>query len=322
MAIRTALTDLLDIKHPILLAPMGGVAGGRLAAAVTNAGGFGILGGGYGREDFFEAELAAAGNARIGIGFITWALEERPHMLERALERNPAAILLSFGDEMQFAPAVKQAGAHLICQVQSVSQARRAVDAGADVIVAQGTEAGGHGATRATLPLVPAVVDAVGDIPVAAAGGIADGRGLAAALMLGASGVLLGSRFYATQESLATDAAIQRLNGQSGDQTIRGRTFDIVRRIEWPDGYTLRTLTNAFSDRWGNREAELRENQDQAVVEFEAAIDAHDYDTAAVLAGEAADLINDNPSAAEIVDRMVAEAETLMTSAPATFVVD
>ncbi|MBA4115836.1 MAG: nitronate monooxygenase [Rubrobacter sp.] len=203
MAIITALTEALGLEYPIVLAPMGSVSGGRLAAAVSKAGGLGLVGGGYGNYAWLRDELsvAKAETARPwGVGLITWATT--PETVQLALSYEPHALMLSFGDPRPYVPAIKEVGCKLICQVQDLAGARAAKAAGADVIVAQGTEAGGHGATRATLPLVPAVVDAVAPMPVLAAGGIADGRGLAAALMLGAQGVLMGTRFYAATESL------------------------------------------------------------------------------------------------------------------------
>ena len=177
--IETALTRLLGIQHPILLAPMGSAAGGRLAAAVTHAGGLGMLGSGYADEKAIRRELSEAGNARVGIGFILWALDKNPAALDVALEAKPAAVMLSFGDPRPYTGRLKAAGCRIICQVQTLEQARQAASAGADVIIAQGRDAGGHsGVTRGTIGLVPAVVDAVGPIPVVAAGGIADGRGL------------------------------------------------------------------------------------------------------------------------------------------------
>jgi nitronate monooxygenase len=179
MALRTKLTEKLGINHPILLAPMGTASGGALARAVTEAGGFGIIGFGYGNPDRIDSEFLAAGNAQVGCGFITWSLARQPHLLNRALQHNPVAVMLSVGDARPFAAAIKEKGAAFISQVQSVAQAVEAVDLGADIVVAQGTEAGGHGATRSTLALVPAVVDAVHErddrIAVVAAGGIAAG---------------------------------------------------------------------------------------------------------------------------------------------------
>jgi Nitronate monooxygenase len=166
MPLHTKLTKKLGISHPILLAPMGTASGGTLAKAVSEAGGLGIIGFGYGNQERIDQEFRAAGNARVGCGFITWSLARQPHLLARALDHKPVAIMLSFGDARPFAAAIKDAGAALISQVQTVAQAMEAVDIGTDIIVAQGTEAGGHGATRSTLALVPAVVDAVRDSPL------------------------------------------------------------------------------------------------------------------------------------------------------------
>src|SRR5262245_9518642 len=228
MAISTRLTTLLGVEHPILLAPMDIVADGRLAAEVARAGGFGIIGGGYGDAAWLAREMDAAGDAGVGVGFITWSMAKQPSLLDLALERKPPAIMLSFGEVRPHADKIKRAGAKLICQVQTVEQAKDAAAAGADVLVAQGAEAGGHGIARGTFALVPAVVDAARGIPVAAAGGVADGRGLAAALMLGADGVLVGTRFYASQEAAGHQAAKQRIVDASGDRTIRGILFDIA----------------------------------------------------------------------------------------------
>ncbi len=305
------LTRMLAIEHPILLAPMAGIAGGRLAAAVSEAGGLGLIGGGYGDPDWLAGELRAAGNARIGIGFITWKLADNPVALDRALAASPAAVMLSFGEVAPFAETVKAAGRLLICQVQSVAAAREAAAAGADAIVAQGGEAGGHGAARATLPLVPAVVDAV-DCPVIAAGGIADGRGLAAALALGAQGVLMGTRFYASEEALSHDKAKQRLVEASGDATVRSSLFDIVRDLPWPEPFDIRTLDNAFFARWRGREDALREEVANQKARYEAAAAAGDFDEAAVIAGEAADLVTAVRPAGTIVAETMAEARTAL----------
>lgn len=310
MAIKTAITSLLKIEHPVLLAPMAGVAGGALAAAVSGAGGLGIIGGGYGDAAQLAQELAAAGNAPIGIGFITWSLAKQPALLDLALERAPRAMFLSFGDIAPFAPKIRRAAIPLIAQVQNLAQARAALDAGADVLVAQGTEAGGHGATRATLPLVPAVVDIAGTVPVLAAGGIADGRGLAAALMLGAAGVVCGTAFYASNEATAPANAKPAVVAASGDHTTRGSVIDIVRGLDWPAGWNIRTLRNSFVDRWSGDIAGLRMAAAVEGPRFLAARDAGDTDIAPPIVGEAVDLVREQCSAADIVRRMVAEAET------------
>jgi nitronate monooxygenase len=159
MALRTRLNEVLDVEHPIISAPMAFAAGGHLAATITAAGGLGFIGGGYGDADWLEREFAEARNARVGCGFITWSLAKRPELLDLVLVHAPVAVMLSFGSPMPFARSIKDAGAKLICQVQCIDHAREAVGAGADIIVAQGAEAGGHGLTRATLTLVPEVAD-------------------------------------------------------------------------------------------------------------------------------------------------------------------
>ena len=315
MALRTHLTELLEIDHPVLLAPMGRVSGGRLAAAVTAAGGLGLIGGGYGDPQWIETEIAAAGNARVGIGFITWSLARKPELLDQALTHAPAAVMLSFGDPAPFAPSIKAAGAKLVCQVQTLAHAARAAEAGADVIVAQGGEAGGHGASRGTLPLVPAVVDAVAPIPVAAAGGIADGRGLAAALMLGAAGVLVGTRFYASDEALGHEAAKARIVAARGEDTLRTTVFDIARGYDWPTGYTGRAIGNDFAHRWHGKEADLVAAGARERERYGAAAADGDIDTAVIFAGENVDLIDAVVPAGDIVARMVAEAEARLAAA-------
>ena len=263
MAIRNRLTQTLGIEHPVLLAPMDLVSGGRLAGAVSQAGGLGMLGGGYGDGEWIEQEWARAGNSRIGCGFITWSLAKQPGVLDATLARQPAAVMLSFGDPRPFAPAIHAAGARLICQVQTVAQAREALDAGADVIVAQGTEAGGHGQSEPLFALLPQVVDACPVTPVVAAGGIADGRGLAAAMMLGAEGVLMGTRFYASQEADGHPEAKRRIVEAAGGQTVRSIVFDLSRRNRWPAPYTGRLLRNAHLERWFGHEDELEARSEE-----------------------------------------------------------
>jgi nitronate monooxygenase len=183
MAIRTRLTEKLGLEHPIILAPMGVAASGKLAAAVSNAGGLGLVGIGYRGSEWIKEQSDAAANVRVGFGFITWRLAEQPDLLELALGRQPTAICLSFGDPRPFAEQILAAGVPLICQVQTLADAKPAVEANASIVVAQGTEAGGHGGTRSTSTLVPEVADLLArisaDTLLCAAGGIADGRGLA-----------------------------------------------------------------------------------------------------------------------------------------------
>ncbi len=313
--IATALTRLFGIQHPVVLGPMGAVAGGALAAAVSNAGGLGLVGGGYGDAGWVAREIALA-KARTdrpwGVGFITWSASRE--VVELALEQRPHAVMLSFGDPRPHAALVRAAGVRLICQVQGLEEARLAVEAGADLVVAQGTEAGGHGGTRATLPLVPVVVDAVAPIPVVAAGGIADGRGLAAALMLGAEGALLGTRFYATPEAIGHDNVKARIVEANGGETVRTTVFDAVRGYDWQGRYTGRAVRNAFTERWHGRDgaALLQPAEREA---YREAAGRGDVGTAVVWAGENADLVTRIEPAGEIVQRIAREAEALLAGA-------
>jgi nitronate monooxygenase len=313
MSAPTALTKLLAIRHPVLLAPMAGVSGGLLATAVSRAGGLGFLGAGYGDSQWLAHELALCDGAPFGVGFITWALQAQPGLLGQALNAKPQAIFLSFGAIDRFAAQVRDGGAVLVAQVQTVRQAYEAVGQGAQVIVAQGGEAGGHGGLRGTMALVPAIVDAVGPVPVVAAGGIADGRGLAAAKMLGAAGVVCGTAFYAAVESLAHVHAKQRLVAASGDDTVKSPLFDIVRGRDWPQGpWQLRTLRNRFSERWGEAIPGLRDAIVQEMGHYQVAQLAGDFDTAATIAGEAADMVRSIEPAAKIVQSMVDQCKALL----------
>ena len=313
MAIKTALTERFGLEYPIVLAPMGNVSGGRLAAAVSNAGGLGLVGGAYGDPDWMRQELLVAKTEATrpwGVGLITWHATNGT--VKFALQYEPDVFMLSFGDPQPYAPTIKAAGCALLCQVQDVEDARAATAAGADVIIAQGTEAGGHGARRATLPLVPAVVDAVAPTPVLAAGGIVDGRGLAAALMLGAQGVLMGTRFYAATESLGHQGAKERVVAATGSDTRRTRVFDVVRQHAWPERYTGRALRNTFLERWDGHEDDLEAALDTEIPAFVEAMEEGDFDTALVWAGEGVDLISDIAPAAELVRRIGAEAEACL----------
>jgi nitronate monooxygenase len=314
MALSTAFTELFRVRHPIALAPMGGSAGGALAAAVCRGGGLGMLGSGDGDPQWLAREvpiLASRTDRPWGIGFLTWAIGQRA--VERAMRYGPHAIMLSFGDPSPFTDLVRESGAALIIQVTDLDEARRAVDLGADVIVAQGTEAGGHGARhgRSTLPFVPIVVDLAGPVPVLAAGGIADGRGIAAALALGAAGALIGTRFQATAESLADPAIVEAILGGRGQDTERSTLLDIVRGSRWPPAYTARTLGHPHLDRWRGHEAEATTDP-QAQRDYQDDLARGAIPPLPVWAGEAIDLINDLPSAADLVTTLAARAENAL----------
>lgn len=308
----TRLTERLGITHPILSAPMALAGGGALAAAVTRAGGLGLIGGGYGDADWLEQQFTAAGNTQVGCGFITWSMARKPELLTQALAHEPSALMLSFADPRPFAAEIAAAGVPLICQCQTLDHVRQAFEAGAAIIVAQGTEAGGHGASRATLPFVPEAADLIArespDTLLLAAGGIADGRGLAAALMLGADGVLVGTRFWASREALVHERHHAAAVAATGDGTVRSSLPDIARQLDWPKPFDIRVANNAFIAAWAGREQDLKAAIAAEAPAYREAFAAGDPEKAAVIFGEAAGLIADIPSAGEIVERMVSEA--------------
>lgn len=317
-SIETRLTRRFALRHPIVCAPMAPAAGARLACAVTEAGGLGLLGIGYADAEWFETETAQVTRDDIGAGFITWTIPDVPGILERALARYPKAMMLSFDDPAPYVQTVKAAGVPLICQVQTVAQAQRVIDLGADVVVAQGGEAGGHGLdVRSTMTLVACVADLVAkrspDVLVLAAGGIADGRGLVAALGLGADGALMGTRFWATVEAAIPEAAKRRILAATGDETLRTTVYDIAKQKKWPHGLTGRQMRNAFTDRWHGREDELRQSRAEEFRRISEAWDGGDFDTANVTVGEAIGLIDDLPTAGEVVRRTMEGAEAVIS---------
>ncbi|MFF4754647.1 NAD(P)H-dependent flavin oxidoreductase [Streptomyces sp. NPDC002514] len=318
MGLSTSFTELFGVEHPIALAPMGGSAGGALTAAVSRGGGLGLLGSGNGDREWLARELPVLADEGAGkpwgIGFQTWAIDA--DTIARALEHEPAAVMLSFGDPGPFAKRVRDAGPALIIQVTDLEEARRAVDLGADVIVAQGTEAGGHGARRgrSTLPFVPVVADLAAPVPVLAAGGIADGRGVAAALALGAAGALLGTRFQATAEALVDPTTARAIVEGHGEDTERNRVLDIARGSRWPARYTARTLGHPFLDAWRGREDELAADP-HARHAYRDAVAGGRIPGLPRWAGEGVDLIDDLPSAADLVGTLAAGAEEALARA-------
>ncbi len=308
----TRLTRTLALRHPIVSAPMAFASGGALAAAVSRAGGLGLIGGGYGDPSWLEQQFAAAAGERIGVGFITWSLRKSPSLLTDVLRHHPAAVMLSFGDPRPFVDEIRAAGAVLICQCQDMAHVMDAVDVGADVVVAQGAEAGGHGALRGTLAFVPEVADYLAQHAprtlLLAAGGIGDGRALAAALMLGADGVLVGTRLWASAEALVKEAHQRAIVETDGDGTLRTRIPDIARQIPWPRGFTARIRRNAFTDRWHGREEALQAAVAEEGPRYRQAAEAGDPDHTAVWFGEAAGVIHSIEPAAAIVERMAVQA--------------
>lgn len=314
--IHTPVCDLLQIRHPIVLGGMASATSVPLAAAVSNAGGLGTLGISRTPAERIPKDIdaiRAKTKAPFGVNFLLFmarepaidaALNQRPPVFSAAWARADQDLRAFFG-------RAHEAGSQVMYMVGTVPEALRAKAAGADVIVAQGTEGGGHVGWMASMAVLPMIVDAVGPTPVLAAGGIADGRGLAAALALGAQGVLLGTRFLATQESPLHPNFKQAVLDSDGHDTVLTEIPDLARASVWP-GAMARSRRNAFVERWAGREWELRARQREVAAALEKAQETGDVDNASLLIGQDAGLIHDIPPAGEIVERIVAEAEALL----------
>jgi nitronate monooxygenase len=314
--IHTRLTEKFSLSHPIISAPMAFAATGNLATAVSKAGGLGLIGGGYGDLQWVKEQFSSTSAEDVGCGFITWALNNKPEVLEASLDFGPRALLLSFGNPRDYARKIKDRNIPLICQVQTFKDARNALECGADIIVAQGSEAGGHGEKRATISLVPEVADLISiqypEALLCAAGGIADGRGLAAALMLGADGVLMGSRLWASKEANVSKHMHKKALNATGDATIRTSVMDVVRSLNWPDRYTARVLKNSFTDRWHNNLEGLRKDSKTEAPQWTNAWKEGDPENSNTFVGEATGLINEIESIESIIDSTIAQAKGLL----------
>lgn len=324
--LHTRLCDLFGIDHPILNAPMGGGdAPGRLAAAVSEAGGLGLIGGTtLGGVEWLVDEIRAARDLTdrpFGVGFISH-IPNTAQLMDAALREGVRIVAHSFADPTPFVEPAHDAGALVLCQVRGVDAARRAAAAGVDAVTAQGTEAGGHTGRVSTLPLVPRVVDAVAPVPVVAAGGLADGRGIAAALMLGAEGVWIGTRFLGTTECGVSDAYKARVVAATGEDTMLTDVFDIATGMPWPDGVSGRAIRNRFAERWDGREDELRTWADEHRDEYRALGPEAEVDEHAIWAGEAASFVTRVETAADVVRELVAEATAVLRDRPAAVVRD
>jgi nitronate monooxygenase len=309
----TEITRTWNLQHPLVSAPMAGVAGGALAGAVSAAGALGMIGVGSATPRDWIATEAAVARARgpFGIGLMCWAIERRPELLDAVLAERPFAISLAFGDFAPYVERARAAGVPVIGMVQDVATAERAIAAGVAALVAQGTDAGGHTGAVGTLPLLQLVLP-LGEragLPVLAAGGIGTGRAMAGALAMGAAGVWVGTRFAATREAMGTDAAKAAMLRAGATETVLTHVFDVVQRLPWPDEFPGRALQNAFTARWHGREAALQADLDAVSERFEAARRRDDYSEAYVYAGQAVGLVQEIPSAGDLVARLAAEAE-------------
>lgn len=316
---RTALTDLLGIDHPIVQAGMGGpYTNAELVSAVSAAGGLGILGCIYREQDDVVRhirEIPGRTDRPFGANFVFVDFHE-PTFQACLDERVPVFSFFRGDPAADLAPAVARVheiGSLVIHQVTTAQEAARAIDVGVDIVVAQGAEAGGHHGTVPLTAILSDVVALAGRVPVVAAGGIVDGHGLAAALALGASGVMMGTRFLATVEASTTTTHRQAILDAGPEGTVSSTLFDLIwTGSPWP-GTEVRGLRNRLAARWAGREAELTGDVLAEVqARFGVAYDADDPQERTLLGGMGASRIDDLPPAGEIVRRTVAEAEAIL----------
>lgn len=313
---KTRLTQLLDIEHPVMLAGMGGVAYHQLAAAVSNAGGYGCLGASTMSSEQLAAEIAATKaltSKPFGVDLLTAFPDSLQRNVELLIEGGATTFVAGLGVPRHVIDLCHQHKVLVISMCGKVVHAKHALDAGCDVVVAQGTEAGGHTGTVATMPLVPLIVDAVGaSIPVVAAGGIFDGRGLAAALALGADGVWIGTRFIATPEARAIPGFKEGIVATKEDGTVVSRAFS---------GKTMRVLRNETTDRYEADPSLLQPFPEQLRVSFREGTfhlggDENtlgvDHAREGYPAGQAVGAIVDLQPAATILHNMVNEATDIL----------
>lgn len=315
--IRTPVCDLLHIDHPIALGGMGSATSPELVSAVSNAGGLGALGCHYlTPEQIGEraATIRRQTNKPFGLNFLLF--DTREDSFAAALELRPAVLQFAWARPQQdlgaYFDRAHKAGSLVTYMAGTVPEAIRAAKAGADVIIAQGTEGGGHVGWMASMPLLPMVVDAVAPIPVLAAGGFADGRGLVAALALGADGILLGTRFLATVESPLHPNFKQAIVDSDGHDTQLSEIPDIASGLVWPGAMT-RSRRNRFIERWAGREWMLRRDRAEAIEKLSAARKSGDVEEGPMSMGQDAGLIHDILPAGEIVSRIAEEAERILT---------
>lgn len=310
---RTWLTERFGLDVPVIGAPMAGPGEGGLAAAVSTAGGLGMAGVNANRRAEWiaeQAKIAGAGGNRFGIGLMAWALESNPGQLDAALASGASLVSVSFGDVEPHVRTIKQSGITVTTQAGNLEEALAAERAGVDFLVVRGAEGGGHGRNEVgTLPLLQTVLDKV-RVPVVAAGGIANARGLAAVLAAGAVGAWVGTAFLGCREAGNSSAARQRLFDAADADTSYGSVFDVAQTLGWPPEYGGRALRNEYFDRWHDRLVELARDED-ATRKLKLARENEDYDTAYVYAGQGVGLLGSERSVADVLAEFAGAEELL-----------
>jgi nitronate monooxygenase len=320
--ITTRLTQMFGLDYPLMSAPMAMHSGGRLAAAVSKVGAIGSFGGVHQTKgpDWLHAEaeyVRSQTDRPFGIGFITPFIPFVAPLFDAALEAKPNVIAFSFANPGAYAEKAKAGGAKVMCQVQSMNHAREAVAAGADVLVAQGNEAGGHTGTMNLLPLLVSVLDAFPDTPVLASGGIASGRSLAAVLAAGADGAWAGTAFLATPECVEVEEVHkQAVVHSDGEDTIYTRAYDVLWGQPWPDGIAERVQRNTFTDEWHGRYDDIIANREELQKQVQAAQADFKSGVRAILYGQSAGAVPAVRPAAEVVRAICEDAERLLRDRP------
>jgi nitronate monooxygenase len=313
--LRTYLTTSWHLRYPLIGAPMAYVGRGRLAHAVSQAGGLGMFGVGSSESVAFVAQEAAIARGpdsqRFGIGLHAWAIEKRPELLDAAIEARPFLVSISFGSPTPYVERLHGHGILLATQVNTRIQALQAEQDGIDLVVVQGSEAGGHVTGQvATLPLLQMVLESV-HLPVVVAGGIASPQGVAAALSAGAEGAWIGTALLASPECEHPAQARARIVQARETDTVLTRAFDVAQGLAWPEQYPGRALRNQFTDRWHTHLEELPQAS-EARRHLREAIAASDYEFAFLYAGEAVGLVSDQQPAGEVIRRLGEGAEELL----------
>jgi len=306
----------MGIDHPIALAGMGGHTSPELVAAVSNAGGLGIYGASSDTPERLAEQVAAIRQKTqkpFGLNLLLAFAEDVE--IRAALDARPAVLSTAWPRDEQDLAAIfrsaHEAGVKVLHMVPSASDAIKAAEAGADVIIAQGTDGGGHIGLIGTVVVVPQVVRAVSPTPVLAAGGISDGAGLAAALALGAEGVLIGTRFIATTEAPVHDAVKQAILDSDGTDTIVTDVGDILMGGDWPGAYA-RVARNRLIERWLGRPSEVRRHREELLADMFEARKRGEVDESLLYWGQGAGLVDQITSAGEVVTKIVGEAETII----------
>ena len=319
--LQTRFTDLLGLDYPVMNAPMSNHSGGTLAAAVSLAGGLGTFGGSnsFGPDWFREQirYIRSQTDRPFGVGFITQLIELSPENFEIALEERPPVVIFSFADPRPWLGRARDAGAITICQVQSPEAAQLAVDAGADVLLAQGNEAGGHTGEMNLLPLLVDLVEQFPSVPVLAAGGITSGRAFAAALTAGAQGASLGTAFLATPEAVEVPPPFkERVVLSGGQDTIFTNLYDLLGDDPWPVGIAGRVYRNRLVREWHGRDAEVLARREELASDAAQARARQDPELASVYMGQGVGLVNAIRPADQVLREICASAENILQRYP------